>query len=57
MSHVDAPVLTSKSETLTYDFMAKAWRAIELVSNQLPRAPCKVGDNEGQVERQASAAI
>jgi hypothetical protein len=41
----------------TYDFMAKAGRAIKLISNQLPRAVCKVEANEGQVEKQASAAI
>jgi hypothetical protein len=42
-------------ERPTYDFMAKALRAIKFVSNQLPRAVCNLGDNEGQVERQASA--
>jgi Na+-driven multidrug efflux pump len=32
-------------------------RAIKLISNQPPRAACKVGNNGGQVEGQASAAI
>jgi hypothetical protein len=45
------------NEVLIYDFMQKALRTIKLVSNQLPRAACKVEDNEGQVERQACAAI
>jgi hypothetical protein len=44
-------------ERLSYDFIAKALRPIKFVSNQLPRAVCNLGDNEGQVERQASAAI
>jgi hypothetical protein len=42
---------------LMYDFTTKAWRAMKLVTNQLPRAPCKVGYYEGQAERQACAAI
>jgi hypothetical protein len=36
-------------ERRTY-FIAKALRAINLVSNQLPRAACAFEDNEGQVE-------
>jgi hypothetical protein len=48
---------TVSQERPTYFSIAMALRAIKLVSNQLPRAACKVGDNEGQVERQACAAI
>jgi hypothetical protein len=44
-------------ERMTHEVMARALRAPKFVSNQLPRAVCNLGYYEGQVERQASAAI
>jgi Na+-driven multidrug efflux pump len=40
-----------------HEYRESRLRAIKLISNQLPRAACKVGNNGGQVEGQASAAI
>jgi len=44
-------------EWLINEFIAKEWRAIKLISNQLPRPSCAIEDNEGQTDGQACATI